>query len=99
MDAKLTVKNGKAQITLGNGKDIRLSAISREGKNTRFDKYAVKDGRAICNVYATPGKNYEVILREIGTSAHAHKFANVESKGLIVSKTYLAKQGKTIKVH
>jgi hypothetical protein len=99
MDAKLSVKNGKAQITLGNGKVVRLSAISRDGKKTKFDKFAVCDSKAIATVYATPGKNYEVALSEIGTSANAHKFANFESKGLIIGKTYLAKQGKTIKVH
>jgi len=99
MDAKLTVRHGKAQITLGNGKTIKLSAISREGKNTKFDKFAVKDGKAICTVYVAPGKNCEAILREVGTSANAHKFAPIESKGLIVNSAYLAKQGKKIKVH
>jgi hypothetical protein len=98
MEAKLTVKNGKAQITLGNGKAINIPAISREGIKAKFQKFAVKNGKAIVSVYAQPKANISVNLKEIGTSNNAHKFAGIESAKLIVGKAYIAKQGKAIKV-
>jgi hypothetical protein len=94
----ITVKNGKATLIAKNGKAINLAEVKRNGKNTRFNKFAIKNGKAICTVYALPKFNGKVNLNEIGVSANAHKFDSIENKNIIVSRTYLAKQGKAMLV-
>jgi hypothetical protein len=94
--ATLVIRGKNAVIAQGS-KVTHLNFVERPDKNTKFNKFAVKNGKAIVTVYATPDKNYEVVLEELKDCENGHRFA-FESKGLI-AKVYLAKQGKTMKVH
>ncbi len=97
MEIKLQVKNGKGTVTV-NGKEINLPVIDRKGKKCEYQKFEVKTSKAILPVWAKPKTNVTVNLKEIGTSAHAHKTEKIETKNLIVGRGYFAKQGQKITI-
>jgi hypothetical protein len=98
MDIKLTVNKNNTAI-LNTGKhEIELSPEYRLDKDTKFNKYLVRDGKAIFKVYAVPNKQQTVILRQIGDSKNAHKFEAIKTDKLIVSDGYLAKTGHKIQL-
>jgi 2-C-methyl-D-erythritol 4-phosphate cytidylyltransferase len=90
-------KNNTAYIEVDN-RTIALQPEYRLDKNTKFNKYIVRDGKAISTAYAIPNKAQSVTLVHDGTSRNANKFAGITTKNLIVKDSYIAKRGHTMKL-
>ena len=90
-------KNNTAALETGSH-TIELSPEYRLDKNTKFNKYIVRTGKAILTAYAIPNKAQSVKLAIIGQSRNANKLESVQSKNLIVKTGYIAIKGHTMKL-
>jgi hypothetical protein len=95
---KLIINKNNTAIIEVNNHTINLNPEYRLDKNTKFNKYIVRTGKAILTAYAIPNKAQSVTLKASGESRNANKFEGMASKSLIVKDSYIAKRGHTMKL-
>ena len=95
---KIIVNKNNTAILQADNREITLQPEYRLDKNTKYNKYIVRDGKAIITAYAIPNKAQSVTLKSTGESRNANKFEGMTSKSLIVKDSYIAKRGHTMKL-
>jgi ribosomal protein L22 len=95
---KLIINKNNTAIVEVDSHTIKLNPEYRLDKTTKYNKFVVRDGKAIVTAYAVPNKAQSVTLVHDGNSRNANKFSGITTKNLIVKDAYISKRGHTMKL-
>jgi hypothetical protein len=95
---KLIVNKNNTALLVNDKNEMPLNAEYRLDKNTKYNKYIVRSGKAILTVYAVPNKAQSFTLVKSSESRNAIIYDGVNSKNLIIKNAYVAKRGHTMKL-